>query len=277
MLRWFTLLWLLLSAPWVSAQGLVAVPGLSARVTDLTGTLTAEQRQRLSGISESIERQKGAQVAILMLPTVKPEEIEQFGIRVADAWRIGRSKTDDGVIIIVAKDDRRMRIEVGYGLEGAIPDATAKRIILEIMTPAFRRGDFAGGLTEAMTAIGQLIDGEALPAPDTGNSGNEPDAGNHFLWLFLVFAFSGVLRKLAGGIGSLLAAGVAGWLAWLIFSSWLVAGIVGVVAFLFSFARAGNGWHAGGCGGWSGGSHGSGGGWSGGGGGFGGGGASGSW
>ena len=120
----------------------VAIPPLTARVTDLTGTLNPDQQTQLTGALAKIETAKGTQVAIVMLPTTQPESIEQFGIRLADAWKVGRKGVDDGVIVIVAKDDRRMRIEVGYGLEGAIPDAIAKRIVSDVMAPRFKQGDF---------------------------------------------------------------------------------------------------------------------------------------
>ncbi len=272
--RLLTAIWLFL-VPFVAvAADLAPLPSLSARVTDLTATLTGQQRAALESAAAAIEREKGAQVAILILPTTQPESIEQFGIRLAEAWKIGRGGVDDGVIVIVAKDDRKMRIEVGYGLEGAIPDAIAKRIVADVMAPRFKQGDFAGGLNEAVDSLGRLIRGETLPAPAA------PDAGNVNLdggfWLFVVIVASGVLRAMLGFAGSLLAAGLAGTLAWWMFGSWLVAGIAALVAFVFSFARTGG--HGGlGSGGFSSGGGSSDGGFSGGGGGFGGGGASGSW
>jgi uncharacterized protein len=215
-------------------------------------------------------------VAILILPTTQPETIEQFGIRLAEAWKIGRGGVDDGVIVIVAKEDRKMRIEVGYGLEGAIPDAVAKRIVAEIMAPQFRQGDFAGGLHAAVLAVGKQIRGEALPTPEVDRSA-EVNLDNG-IWLLLVVAFSGVLHAMLGFLGSVLAGGLAGALAWWIFGSWLIAGIAALVAFLFSFGRPGRGGGLGSGGFSSGGGFGGGsGGFSGGGGSFGGGGASGSW
>ncbi len=285
MLRVLAALWLLLLAPWATAADVVPLPALSARVTDLTGTLTAAQQAALENASATIERDKGAQVVVLMLPTTQPETIEQFGIRLAEAWKIGRGGVDDGVIVIVAKDDRRMRIEVGYGLEGAIPDAIAKRIVAEEMGPRFKQGDFAGGLEAAVAALARLIGGEALPPP-ASPGGGEDSAEQGFL-LFLVILFGGFLRALMGMAGSVLAAVLAGALAWGLFASWFAVAIAASMAFLFSFMRPGGGLGGGGFssggrgrgGGWSGGGGWSsgGGGFSGGGGGFGGGGASGSW
>jgi uncharacterized protein len=276
--RHLTAVFWLLFFPFIAAAAdLVPLPALNARVTDLTGTLSQSQRAELESASAAIEREKGAQVAILVLPSTQPETIEQFGIRLAEAWKIGRGGVDDGVIVIVAKDDRKMRIEVGYGLEGAIPDAIAKRIVAEIMAPQFRQGDFVGGLHAAVGALGKQIRGESLPAPEASQLADVNL--DNAIWLLLVVAFSGVLHGILGFLGSMLAAGLAGALAWWIFGSWLIAGIAAVVAFLFSFGRPGRGGGLGSGGFSSGGGGfggGGGGGFSGGGGGFGGGGASGS-
>ena len=258
------------------AADLVPLPQLSTRVTDLTGTLTAEQRAALESSCKALEDEKGAQIAILMLPTTQPEAIEQFGIRLAEAWRIGRKGANDGLVVIVAKDDRKMRIEVGYGLEGAIPDAVAKRIIAERMAPRFKEGDFAGGLQATVETLARIIGGEPLPPtrpqPGSGNG----DGSNSIALLFMAVAMSSVLRSFLGVFGSALAAVVAGWLAWLVFASWIAAALAGVAAFVFSFmSGGGRGWYGGGGGGGF--SSSSGGGFSGGGGSFGGGGASGSW
>ena len=285
LLRWLVAGWLALCALAGWSANEVAVPALSARVTDLTGTLGAEQRAALDGKLAALEKDKGSQIAVLILPTTQPETIEQFGIRVAEAWKIGRKRVDDGVIIIVAKNDRRMRIEVGYGLEGAIPDAIAKRIISERMAPRFGQGDFAGGITDAVDALDKLVRGETLPPPSAAPaSGNPPeaDAGNGLMFLIVVLLMAGALRSMFGLLGSLGAAGLAGWLAWGIFASLGIAGAAALLAFVFSFIRLGrSGWQSGGFGGGLPGGFGGGGGggssWGGGGGGFGGGGASGSW
>lgn len=277
MFRWLALFWLVLGAcsGW-AADGPVPIPRLEARVTDLTGTLTRDQQTQLDTALAAIEREKGTQVAVLLLPSTHPETIEQYGIRLAEAWKIGRKGTDDGVIVIVAKADRAVRIEVGYGLEGAIPDAVAKRIIAEIVTPRFKAGDFFGGLQSAIAALGRIIGGEPLPAP--ADSTSMPAGDDQIFLVFIVIMLAGVARKLLGLLGSLLAAGVAGWLVLAMFGSWLAAGLAALVAFVMSFARLGSGssgWHTGTGGGSFGG--GGGGGFSGGGGGFGGGGASGGW
>jgi uncharacterized protein len=278
-LRFLAAAWLLLAPMFAPAAELVPLPVLSAHVTDLTSTLTPDQRAALEASTAAIERDKGTQVAILILPTTQPEAIEQFGIRLAEAWKIGRKRVDDGVIVIVAKDDHKMRIEVGYGLEGAIPDAIAKRIVSDVMAPRFKQGDFAGGLDEAVAALAKIIGGEPLPAPAPADAGGANfDSGPLLLFVIL---FAGVLRAMLGLVGSVLAAGLAGIVAWWIFASMPISAIAAVVAFVFSFVRAGGRGGGLGSGGFSssggGGGFSSGGGFSGGGGGFGGGGASGSW
>lgn len=263
-------LWLALCAALVWAQ--VAVPELTRRVTDLTGTLTAAQTDALEARLAQFEAQKGSQIAVLIVPTTAPEDIAQFGIRVADAWKIGRQKIDDGVILIVAKQDRALRIEVGYGLEGAIPDAIAKRIIDEQMAPRFRDGDFAGGLGAAVDTLVRVIDGENLPPPKEKKAkDSEFDTDS---LLFIAIFVASVARALFGLVGALGIALLAGALAWFSFGSLGAAVIAALITFFASFMRAGKGgWHSGG----GGGSRGGGGGFSGGGGGFGGGGASGRW
>jgi uncharacterized protein len=279
MLRWLAALCFALWPLFGWSANEVALPALSERVTDLTGTLSAENRASLTASLAALEKDKGAQIAILLLPTTQPESIEQFGIRLAEAWKIGRKSVDDGVIVIVAKDDRRMRIEVGYGLEGAIPDAIAKRIVAEQMAPRFRQGDFAGGLQASVDALDKLIRGEALPAPVAPASANSTDPGDALTFLLIILFMGGVIRSMFGLFGSLAVSGAAGWLAWTIFASLGLAGGAALLAFALSFIRLGRGgWHSGGGfpGGFGGGSSG-GGGFSGGGGGFGGGGASGNW
>lgn len=277
---------LLLTALWVRAD--VAVPALTARVTDLTGTLSGEAVTRIESKLAALEANKGSQIAVLIVPTTQPEEIEQFSIRVAEAWKIGRKSVDDGAILIVAKNDRRVRIEVGYGLEGALPDAIANRIVEETIAPHFKSGDFDGGVEAGVDQMISVVNGEPLPQPDKkwerhGGLGNLLP-----LLLVVVFVASGVLRALFGRmLGSVATGGLAGGLAWLL-SHLLPIGLgAGVIAFLFAMlAGSGSrGWTAGG--GWGGGLGGGfggrggggfgGGGFSGGGGGFGGGGASGSW
>ena len=152
----------LLAAAIATAQ--VAVPALKSRVTDLTGTLTPGQQAEIEGRLEAFERRRGTQVAVLMLPTTQPEAIEQYSMRVVERWKLGRKKVDDGVLLIVAKNDRRLRIEVGYGLEGVLPDITAKRIISDTIVPRFKQGDFYGGLVAGTDRILRVIEGERQPA-----------------------------------------------------------------------------------------------------------------
>ena len=276
-LRFLAALWLLLAPTFALAVDLVPLPALAVRVTDLTATLTPPQRAALEASVAAIEKEKGSQVTILILPTTQPEEIEQFSIRLAEAWKIGRGGVDDGVIVIVAKDDHKMRIEVGYGLEGAIPDVVAKRIVSDVMAPHLRDGDYAGGLGAAVDALGKLIRGEALPAPEAvPEPGQIRDPGRGY-WILAVILGGNVLRAMFGVVGSALAAGVAGALAWWIFGVWPLALIAAIVAFLFSFSGNFRGGGGGGLGGGGFSSSSSGGGFSGGGGSFGGGGASGSW
>jgi uncharacterized protein len=279
---------LLLGALAVRAD--VAIPPLTARVTDLTGTLSGEAVTRIETKLANLEARKGSQIAVLIVPTTQPEEIEQFGIRVAEAWKLGRKGVDDGAILIVAKNDRRLRIEVGQGLEGALPDAIANRIITETITPHFKSGDFDGGIEAGVDQMISVVNGEPLPEPD--RKWEHHSGLGHLLPLLLVVVFvvSGVLRALFGRLfGSVATGGLAGGLAWAL-SHVLPIGVgAGVVAFLFTMLAgstsrgwsAGRGWgggFGGGLGGgFGGGSGGGGGGFSGGGGGFSGGGASGNW
>ena len=143
----------------------VAVPPLKARVTDLTGTLSPSQRDTLERELQAFESRKGSQIAVLIVPTTRPEAIEQYSLRVAEAWKLGRKGADDGVLLLVAKDDRELRIEVGYGLEGVIPDAVAKRVVSEIIIPFFKQGDFYGGIHAGVVRLIRLVDGEPLPPP----------------------------------------------------------------------------------------------------------------
>lgn len=255
----------------------VAVPELSRRVTDLTSTLSAEQVATLENKLAAFEAQKGSQIAVLILPTTQPEDIAQFGIRVAEQWKIGRSKVDDGVILIVAKDDRALRLEVGYGLEGAIPDAIAKRVIAETITPYFKTGDFYGGIDAGVTQLMRLIEGESLPAPRASQEG---DSEASFILLIVGGLIAGWLlsllmsRPAAGGIAALGSGAMGALLLGLTPVLFII--VVFVFAGVAGGFRNGGGWTSGGGGGFGGGGFG-GGSWGGGGGGFGGGGASGSW
>ncbi len=180
----FGLLLLLVCA---NVWALVAVPPLTQHVTDLTATLNPQQMTALEDKLTAFETQKGSQVVVLIIPTTEPEDIAQYGIRVAEAWKIGRKKVDDGAILIVAKEDRKLRIEVGYGLEGVIPDAVAKRVIAETITPYFKTGDFAGGIDAGVTQLTELINGEPLPPPE------QPDLDQADDGRFLFILIGGVM------------------------------------------------------------------------------------
>ncbi len=278
----------------------VAVPPLTGRVVDQTGTLSAGDIDSLTQTLRALEQRKGSQVAVLIVPTTQPETIEQYSIRVAEAWKIGRKKIDDGAVLVIAKNDHKLRIEVGYGLEGALNDVTAKRIIDEIITPKFRSGDFAGGISDGVDRIIGVIDGEPLPAPaPKASTRSEPDSVlyqflnplNPFTIIFILL-LGGVFRRLFGRLfGSLASGGLIGLLVWFVFGSLILSALAGIVASVFTmFSDAvtapsppghgrGSGWSGGGSSSWSGGGSSSSdsGGFSGGGGSFGGGGASGSW
>jgi uncharacterized protein len=266
----------------------VAVPPLTGRVVDRTGTLSSGDIASLTQTLKNLETRKGSQVAVLIVPTTEPETIEQYSIRVAEAWKIGRKKIDDGALLVIAKNDRKLRIEVGYGLEGALNDVTTKRIIDEVITPKFRNGDFAGGTSAGVDSIVRVIDGERLPTParaQTSSWSNNFDALNPFV-LFAIFIGGAILRTALGRlIGSIAAGGIVGALAWFIAGSLVSSIVAGLIAFIFTMfgsgiASGGPGTYSGSSsssgGGFSG-SGGGGGGFSGGGGSFGGGGASGSW
>jgi uncharacterized protein len=249
-------------------------------VVDQTGTLSSADVSSLTQTLQGLEARKGSQVAVLIVPTTAPETIEQYSLRVAEAWKIGRKKIDDGALLVVAKNDRRLRIEVGYGLEGALNDATAKRIIDEVITPRFRNGDFAGGISAGVERIAAVIDGEALPAPAQQKSSASSSNFNPFnpFLLFAVFIVGGILRSTLGRLfGSFTTGGIVGALVWFIVGSLAASVIVGVIAFVITMFGGMTSSFGGGGGSYSGSSGSSGGGFSGGGGSFGGGGASGSW
>ncbi|MGE5338580.1 MAG: TPM domain-containing protein [Gemmatimonadota bacterium] len=275
-------------------DGLLAVPPL-ARVTDQTGTLSAADRQALENKLAAFEKAHGSQIAIVMVASTQPEPISDYAQRIGDAWKIGRAGVGDGVLIVVAKDDRKIWIAVAKALEGAIPDLAAARVIRESIAPRFKNNDFAGGLSAGLDAIFRLIEGEGLPAP-IGVSERNINAGEGTLALLVPFIMVGlltgaVLRRLFGRPGALLAGGGAGAVAGWMLSSLALGIVAGVAVLALSLiggvtgagrvlgGRRGGifipgGWSGGG--GWS--SGGGGGGWSSGGGGdFGGGGAGGNW
>lgn len=280
---------LLFVGTWAAAQ--VAVPPLKSRVTDLTATLSAAQRSGLEETLRAFEAGKGAQIAVLLVPTTQPEAIEQYTIRVAGAWKLGRKGIDDGVLFLVAKNDRKLRIEVGRGLEGAIPDAIAKRIGSDIVAPYFRQGDYYGGIAAGVERIIKTVAGEPLPAPQAGAQSKPGTAFENIesllvFGLILVFVVGGILRAVLGRFaGSGVIGAVAGTLAWIIGGALIGGIVVGVIAFIMSLfggvarsgGRSAGGWSSGGFGGSSGGFSGGSDSFSGGGGDFGGGGASSSW
>lgn len=279
-----------------AAASAAEIPPLKARVTDLTGTLSAQQRDALEQTLAEFETRKGAQIAVLMLPSTQPETVEEYAVRVEEAWKLGRKGIDDSVLLVVAKNDRRLHIEVGYGLEGALPDAIAKRIIDDDITPRFRQGDFYGGIRAGVDSIMRVVAGEPLPPAAAHGTARSPgiDPGMLVFLFFLVVVAGGALRAVLGRVpGASVGAGIAGFAGWLLLGSAALALVVGVVAFfamlLGGFTggtrRSGWGgpyggwggpWGGMGGGGFGGGGFG-GGGFSGGGGGSGGGGASGSW
>lgn len=291
---------LLLFSVLARAQNLLPVPQLTARVIDQTGTLDDIQRQGLEEKLAAFEQKKGSQIVILMVGTTQPEDIASYANRVANTWKIGRKEVGDGILLIVAKDDRRVRIEVAKTLEGAVPDLAARQVIDDAITPRFRQGDFAGGLQAAADQLIARVSGEALPEPPREERRESTGPGFDFfdLAIFLFFAVpiaGAFLRGILGRkLGSLVTGGGVGALALLLTSSVVLAAVAGVVALLFAFlgsmpfgtgggrgrSHGGpfigtGGWGGGGGGGWGGG--GGGGFSSGGGGDFGGGGASGDW
>lgn len=266
----------------------VTVPPLTARVTDLTGTLTPSQREALEQELRAFETRQGSQIAVLIVPTTQPEAIEQYALRVAETWKLGRKGVDDGVLLLIARDDRALRIEVGYGLEGAIPDAVANRVIDEIIVPFLKQGDFYGGIQAGVARLIRLVDGEALPPPQARDRSWSGIADLLPVAFIAVMIGGGFLGSLLGRlIGAAVSGGIVGVVFWITIGSLLGALAAGIVVFLFTLAIGGSGGRGGrgDFGGWSGGySSGSGGSWSsggggfsGGGGGFGGGGASGRW
>ncbi len=276
------------------AQALQPIPPLTTRVTDLTGTLTTTQQAQLDSRLAEFESKKGAQIAVLIVPSTQPEEIEQYSIRVVDAWKLGRAKPDDGALLLIAKDDRIMRIEVGRGLEGALTDLVSKRIISDTITPLFRQGDFAGGIAAGVEQMIRVVDGEPLPEPDQQWGGGTERLANMLPFLLgVILVGSAVLRTLFGrALGSVATGGVTGGIAWWLTSVLGLAAGAGIVALIISLllgfgggsrwsSRPGHGGLT--TGGWGGGGFGTGGmgrgggGFGGGGGSFGGGGASGRW
>ena len=258
-----------------------AVPALKARVTDLSATLTAPQQASLEQSLQAFEARKGSQIVVLIVTTTAPETIEQYSLRVAEQWRIGRSKIDDGALLLIAKDDHALRIEVGYGLEGALNDATSQRIISETIVPRFKQNDFYGGIAAGVEQMMKVAEGEPLAAPVMQPVGGVASMQRYFPIIFIVTL---VVGEFARGIfgrmhGAFVTGGLIALVAWFIVGSLVLAVVVGVAASLFTLmgGMMGRGLGGGGGFGTGGGFGGRGGGFSGGGGGFGGGGASGRW
>jgi uncharacterized protein len=277
MKRWLVALLALLVVSWFTpALAEVAVPVLKARVTDLTNTLTPAQTASIEQQLLALEQRKGSQLAALIVPTTQPEAIEQYSLRVAEAWKLGRKGVDDGALLVIAKDDRTLRIEVGYGLEGVIPDAIAKRVIAETIVPYFKQNDFAGGIQAGVTQLIKLVDGEPLPPPKAQSQNDKSDPMSMLFIVVIAAAVIGqVLSSVFGRfVGSGLAAAAVGGLGWMALGSVLMAGLAALVVFIAVFSGINL---AGLIGGFGGGRSGGSGGFGGGGGGFGGGGASGRW
>jgi len=276
LLRWLFVAYALQLATFACAD--VPVPPLQHRVTDLTATLTADQVATLEQSLSEFEARKGAQIAVLIVPTTAPEEIEQYSIRVVDQWKLGRKGVDDGVLLLVAKDDHRVRIEVGYGLEGVLPDAIANRIVEEDIVPRFRNGDYYGGIAAGVDRISRVIDGEPLPPPHVQPQMHFNIESLLLIGFIMIFVVGGTLRAIFGRVfGSGIVATIIAAIAWFLAGTLIAALAIGLIAFIFGLiGGTRNGWGSY-PGGWSSGGGGFGGGFSGGGGGFGGGGASGSW
>ena len=288
------LLAFLLAFPFASrAQAQAVIPAFDSPVVDTTGTLDAASRQLLVQQAMALQQRKGSQLQVLVVPTTAPEEIEPYAVRAFEQFTLGRKGVDDGVLLVVAKDDRKVRIEVGYGLEGAIPDIAAGRVIQEYLVPKFRQDDYAGGIVDATAQLVRLIDGEPLPELVTTHP-TGPDRGEN--WLFALFAAlivgqiaRGFFSRMPAGVRAIFGAGASGGIAWLLSSALMVGGIGAFIGFFIGVTAAGGGRYARnrgwggfggggfGGGGFGGGGGGGGGGWSGGGGMSGGGGASGSW
>lgn len=267
------------------ARAEVAIPPLKKHATDLTATFSTQELAQLEQKLTAFEQAKGSQIAVLIVPTTQPETIEQYAMRVAETWKLGRKGIDDGILLLIAQNDHALRIEVGYGLEGAVPDAKAKRIVADIITPQFKQGQFAAGIHAGIDALIGLIKGEPLPQPGGKHSSASQFDDNSFTLLLLASLILG--RMLQVFLGRLVGSGVTGiglgFVGWMIFSSVSLAVLIAIAAFVLNlFLNANPGLYRGSRthwpnSGYRGGGFGGGGGFSGGGGGFGGGGASGRW
>ena len=259
----------------VCASAQLAIPALAQRITDMTATLLPEQKSQLEQSLQAFEAKKGSQIGVLIVPTTAPETIEQYSLRVVEQWKLGRKKIDDGALLIIAKDDRSLRIEVGYGLEGALNDAVSKRIISDIITPKFRQGDFYGGISDGLDGMMRVIDGEPLPEPQRSSGGRGLEFESTIpIILIATLVMGGIFRAVLGRFpGAVVTGGLMAVLAWVFLGAISLGLLAGGLTFIFTLfgggARGIRGGHYGGRFG--------GGGFSGGSGGFGGGGASGKW
>ncbi len=232
------------SLPAHGQDGLQPVPPLTSRVTDLTGTLDSAQVEQLETELAALEQAKGAQIGVLLVPTTQPEDIAQYAIRVFDAWKLGRKGIDDGALLVVAKNDRRVRIEVARGLEGAIPDAAVARIIREYIAPRFRAGDWYGGIHDALGAMTKLVNDEPLPPP-ISDQGERVPGSSLAPALFIAWFAAVFLRALFSRVGGVPRAGLVGIGAGLV--AWLVSGLLalgigaGVLGALFGLMGGGGG------------------------------------
>ena len=226
----------------------VAIPALTARVTDETATLTAEQRASLEQTLQDFEAKKGSQISVLIVPTTRPETIEQYSMRVVEQWKLGRKHVDDGALLIVAKNDRALRIEVGYGLEGALNDATSNRIINEMIVPRFRQGDFYAGVMAGVDSIMNVINGEPLPPPDRLAGRESGKVGGYLPLLFvLTMVAGGVLRSVLGRLaGSIVTGGAVAVVAWLLSGTLFFAIVAGAIALALTILGSGLGAYVGG-------------------------------
>jgi uncharacterized protein len=228
----------------------VAIPRFEALVVDLTGTLTAQQQAALDEKLTALQVRKGSQVAVLILPSTQPEDIAQFGIRLSDAWQVGRAQEDDGAILIVAKDDRTLRIEVQDGLEGVLTDATCGRIINETIVPLFKQGDFHGGIDAGVDQIIRLVDGEPLPPPDKAWEKRSARDFPAPAAIFVLFAIFSVLRNVMGrGLSSVFAGFAGAGVGWWVTASIIGAALGGVVGLVAGLLFGGFGGFGGGGGG----------------------------
>lgn len=226
------------------------MPPLQGRINDLTGTLSEQQRTALEQTLAEFEARKGAQIAVLLVPTTRPEPVQMFAVRAQESWKLGRKGVDDGVLLAIAKDDRELHIEVGYGLEGPLPDAIAKRIIEEEIVPRFRQGDFYGGIRAGTDRIMRVIEGEPLPVPQRRPQGDSRGGMDMIVpLLFFVLFFGTILRAIFGRfLGGAVAGGIAGAAAWLITGALAIALVAAVIGFIAILAGGGRRM---GYGGWS--------------------------